>query len=195
MNKHKDYFIEDFEVGYILNIFVEDDQLPTKQIHKTRSDESNQNDSSSAHPTKAKSTALDSSEILIVRTTSKDGGNERILGDWKLSFGNAKNIKYIVGVVGFVNSKKTFNKVIHVSGVKQVSESRVRFIADKSDDSTSSVTELLNEILDPTNNSYTKEQAIEKIIEATEWKGINPTVYVSHLEEVYKKEKQTKDER
>ena len=128
---------------------------------------------------------LTSKSVLIVRTVRTNPSDKDILGDWLISKKNAKNIKLVIGVAGYVNDSKKYVKAISVKDFEVIDDKRIRFKSDneeKYDVSNTNLLDLLKNITGyKTDDSGIKEQ-VEYIINQTDWKGINPTVYLSHLE-------------
>lgn len=123
---------------------------------------------------------IKSSEVLIVRTipTSK---KPDYLGNWLINFDKAKNIKYLIGVSGYVNQPKEFGEIIKVNKRKIV-DGRVRFSGRKLKSNNKYYKGIL-ETLRNINNDNSENDNMSKVVEELlkNWKGINPTLYLTHL--------------
>lgn len=127
---------------------------------------------------------LSAKNVLIVRTVRTDPSDNDILGDWLISKRNAKNIKYVIGVFGHVNTSKNYIKAIPVETFDVIDNKRIRFKPKAESDFFNSE-ELLHLLKDIDGNEKTTSNIktlVEDIIAKTYWKGINPTVFLSHLE-------------
>lgn len=104
-------------------------------------------------------------------------------GSWRINWNRAEKIKYVVGVQGYVNTSKKYLGIIDVKNIEQV-EDRVKFIGPKLNSDSpeyKSIGMMLQKSLG--SDSDDTKTLIENLVE--QWKGINPTVYVSHLVERY----------
>lgn len=150
-----------------------------------------ENDSSS-NTAKA---VLSTSNILLIRTTRDPASDADILGNWIISSKKAEEIKYIIGVSGYVNSAKKYIKTLRVESFTIIDDKRIKFKKSFKPNNEDRLLRLLKNVTGETDPTSTIETLIEDLIDQTDWKGINPTVYLSHLEALYKEHKQTKDKR
>ncbi|QEA58926.1 hypothetical protein FGL74_03980 [Leuconostoc koreense] len=173
LSNYKDVITADFP---ILSVFFE----PYDTIDTNRNTDSYIDQDSNISSTKDSINPYDNvltfligsdpSNVLFVRTLDTYGSIERIVGDWKMSSSRAKNIKYIIGVTGNAYGTKTYLKTVKVSGFNTVGD-RIRFKYE-------------NILLDNTtesNDAHTAEMSKYVSELVSNWKAINPIVYLSHL--------------
>ncbi|CAK1226360.1 hypothetical protein [Fructobacillus tropaeoli] len=119
-------------------------------------------------------------EVLIVRTV-KTSYYSDFSGDWRINYDRARNIKYVIGVLGYVKTAKTYRGIIKVDGVEKIDD-RVRFNGNELTPDSEDYREIQKRIQSILNvkEQLSMGELVEKLVE--NWNGINPTVYLSHLE-------------
>lgn len=129
-------------------------------------------------------------EILIVRTVPTSSFPD-FMGDWKISANRASSVGYVIGVEGYVNQdEKKYLGVKAVDREVLTEDGRIKFIekTDKDDENTilNKIKEDISDNLvdnknDELNSITNLKEIVNFLISETGWKGINPTVYMSHL--------------
>lgn len=184
------------------------DEKPSTESEAMKTDENKQIFSIGLNNEEAKdkSDFIFFNRILLVRTVSSSPWPE-FYGNWKISPQRAKNIDYVIGVEGNVNSNKIYKGIIKVNDedgykIHEEQDNRVEFLGKKidgnSDSSKNDEEELKNfkkalinslknnglNLNSETHPDIKISEIIEEII--TPWQGINPTVYFGHLVFKYK---------
>ncbi|WP_308533767.1 hypothetical protein [uncultured Leuconostoc sp.] len=179
LSDYKDIVIADFTILSSFFDTLATDKNTDSYINQNSNIRSNKDpkDTDPSAPTKFILNNLkgsDSSNIMIIRTLDTSGSREKIVGNWKMSFSRAKNIKYIIAVTGNAYGTKTYLKTVKVSGFSTVGD-RIRF---KYEDI------LLDNIIN-SNDTTTAEMSkwVSKLV--SNWNAINPIVYLPHLEYIF----------
>ncbi len=134
-------------------------------------------------------------EILIVRTV-RTSSLPDFMGDWKISADRASSVGYVIGIQGYVNQKEKEYKGIKAVDKETLTEDgRIKFIEKTNAvDETKILSKIKNNISDKltgdkkiaVESCTSIEEIVNLLISETGWKGINPTVYMSHLVERYR---------